>query len=83
MRVHTSGQSAGATFETNPDKPYKDDLIVSSQPGILDDFQSGLNTTVFTIVSVEPMTELAVRFTVDLYCDRTATPWCEESTVRT
>ena len=80
--MHTSGDSAGSTFEVNPDRPFKDDLIVSSQPGILDDFQSGLNNTMFSLVSVQPFGDLAVRYTVDLFCDRTATPWCEDSSAR-
>ena len=78
VRVHTDGEAAGTTFEINPDKPFQKDLIVSSQPGILDDFHSGLNNTMFSLVSVQPVGELAVRFTVDLFCDRTATPWCED-----
>ena len=77
MRVHTSGPALGTTFEINPDKPYQEDLIVSSQPGILDNFATGLNSTVFSVESVQPYTELAVRFTVDLSCDRTSTPWCD------
>ena len=79
VRVHTSGADAGKTFEVNPDKPYKEDLIVSSQPGVLDNLSTGLNTTMFSLVSVQPYLQLAVRFTVDLWCDRTSTPWCEES----
>ena len=78
MRVHTSGSDAGKTFEMNPDKPYEQDLIVSSQPGVLDNFATGLNTTLFSLLSVQSYSALAVRFTVQLACDRTSTPWCEE-----
>ena len=64
-------------FGVNPDKPFKQALIVSSQPEYLLDFATGLNTTVFQIASVQPLANLAVRYTVDLYCNKTMTPWCE------
>lgn len=60
----------------NPDKPFKDALIVSSQPDNFLDFETGLNTTAFTIASVQAIDNLAVKYTVALYCDRERTPWC-------
>ena len=76
--MHTAGSEAGHTFEVNPDKPYEQDLIVSSQPGVLDNFATGLNSTLFSVLAVQSYNAMAVRFTVQLYCDRTSTPWCEE-----
>ena len=63
----------------NPDRPYKKTLIVSSQPENFLDFATGLNTTTFRLVSVQPIAGLAVRYSVDLYCDKMKTPWCVET----
>ena len=64
-------------FGVNPDRPFKDALIVSSQPENFLDFSTGLNTTAFQIESVQPIGDLAVRYLVDLYCNRQRTPWCQ------
>ncbi len=77
VRVRQGADGERQFFETNPDTPYDAALIVSSQPGVLDDFDSGLSNARFWVKDVAPVQGLAVRFLLELYCDRNATPWCE------
>ena len=43
---------------------------------MLADTASGLNTTSFCVASVEAFGHLAVKVTLELSCNRTASPWC-------
>ncbi|KAK9802642.1 hypothetical protein WJX73_010123 [Symbiochloris irregularis] len=80
VRMSKSAASNATEYSAvNPDKPYKQSLIVSSQPENFLDFKTGLNTTAFRVVAVQPIASLAVRYIVDLHCDRTKTPWCQDT----
>ncbi|KAK9828640.1 hypothetical protein WJX72_001249 [[Myrmecia] bisecta] len=63
-------------FEVNPDVPYGDTLIISSQPQYLQDRSTGLNTTRFWVKRMQPWQD-TIKITVDLYCNKQATSWCE------
>ena len=74
--MRTGQNGSQEFFEENPDRPYKDTLIVSSQPGLLDDYKSGLHETRFWIHDIVPLQSLAVKYTLELHCDVTVSPWC-------
>ena len=62
-------------FEEHPDKAYGEDLIVSSQPDMLKEMRSGLNSTRWWLQDITPHGP-AMKLTVELHCDLTQTPWC-------
>lgn len=77
VRVREGAAGGREFFEIDPDAPYNATLIVSSQPGLLDDFDSGLSSARFWVKDVAPLQGLAIRFLLELHCDRSTTPWCE------
>ena len=62
-------------FEEHPDKAYGEDLIVSSQPDMLKETRSGLDSTKWWLQDISPNGP-AIKLTVELHCDLTQTPWC-------
>ena len=46
---------------------------------VLDDFTTGLNTTTFCVLDVQPIERLAVKIVIKLHCNAAATPWCDQS----
>ena len=62
-------------FGVNPDVPYGDARIISAQLNLLEETQTGLNTTRYFISNIQAYGN-AVKYTVQLYCDEIQTPWC-------
>lgn len=62
-------------FGVHPDVPYGDAHIISAQLDLLQETQSGLNTTQYWINNIQSYGN-AVKYTVQLYCDESRTPWC-------
>lgn len=79
VRVRASGGGGKEYVESNPDVPYGDSLIVSSQPGTLDDYTSGLQSSQFWVKEIVPVQNFAVKYVLELVCNRTVTPWCDSS----
>ena len=52
--------------------------LVNLEPRIHDDHRTGLLQTRFWVTGIKPF-EGAVQYTIELYCDRALTPWCEDS----
>ena len=75
--MRQSANGSEEYFEINPDRPFGETLIVSSQPGQLDDLESGLHDAQFWIKDVQPLQGLAVKYSLEFSCDKTSTPWCE------
>lgn len=67
-------------FQENPRLPYRGAKIMSSQPQFLKDLATGLNTTMFKLLSMQPFLN-ATRLSLQLYCNTTATPWCEPASL--
>ncbi|EFN53635.1 hypothetical protein CHLNCDRAFT_136335 [Chlorella variabilis] len=65
-------------FQENPRIPYRGAKIMSSQPQFLRDFDTGLNTTM--VLAMQPFLN-ATRLSLHLYCNITATPWCERGAI--
>ena len=49
VRIRNTTDGRQEVFEVDPDEPYKDTLIISSQPGQLDDYATGLNDVKFWV----------------------------------
>lgn len=79
VRIRNTTDGRQEVFEIDPDEPYKDTLIISSQPGQLDDYLTGLNDVKFWVKDMSAWQDVAIRVTVDLFCNRTDEPWCEPS----
>lgn len=65
-------------FEADPNKPYGNALIVSSQKELAMETKTGLNSTKFWVRNVSGVKSLeaAVMYTVELHCNIKETPWC-------
>ncbi len=79
MQVRVKNDTSGSPviFEIDPDEPYGDTLIISSQPGQLDDYATGLGDVKFWVREVVPIESIAVKYVVELYCNRALEPWCQ------
>eukprot|EP00884_Botryococcus_braunii_P006855 jgi/Botrbrau1/16170/Bobra.0272s0005.2 len=77
VRVRTGGNGTQEYLEEEADVPSTGTSALSAQ--VADDFVSGLNSTAFYIKAVKPYKEYAVKYTIDLYCDMSLTPWCSGS----
>ena len=76
MRYKTGLGGGAEYFESKPDAPFKEAKIVSSQPGLLDETATGLNTTYYRITNITAMEAGGIKYTVSLHCDHARTPWC-------
>ncbi|KAK2080563.1 hypothetical protein QBZ16_000417 [Prototheca wickerhamii] len=78
LRSRTNAANGSSEFFfADPRRPYGDASIVSSQPALLRDYASGLNSTAFTYAEVSLDSWMGVRrMRVRLHCDRSQTPWC-------
>lgn len=79
VRIRNTTDGRQEVFEIDPDEPYKDTLIISSQPGQLDDYATGLNDVKFWVKDLSAWQDVAIRVVIDVYCNRTDEPWCEPS----
>lgn len=75
MRNDTHG--ALVFFEVDPDEPYGERLIISSQPGQLDDYATGLSDVKFWVKEVLPVEGIAIKYVVELYCNKVLESWCQ------
>ncbi|KAL4420361.1 hypothetical protein ABPG77_006168 [Micractinium sp. CCAP 211/92] len=66
--------------QEDPRLPYRGAKIMSSQPQFLRDFSTGLNTTMFRVLSMQPFLN-ATRLSLSLFCNTTATPWCQPAAI--
>lgn len=66
--------------QEDPRLPYRGAKIMSSQPQFLRDFSTGLNTTMFRVLSVQPFLN-ATKLSLSLFCNTTATPWCQPEAI--
>ncbi|KAL4857077.1 Beta-1 [Chlorella vulgaris] len=82
LRAADDGGGTVQYFQENPRIPYRGAKIMSSQPHFLRDFETGLNTTMFRVLSIGPFLN-ATRVSLQLYCNLTATPWCQQQAIGT
>lgn len=78
VRIRNTTDGRQEVFEVNPDKPYEDTLIISSQPGQLDDYLTGLADVKFWVKDISAWQDVATKFVLELYCNKTDEPWCEQ-----
>ena len=78
INLRTCAQ-ARATLEHKTDSEAAGELFSNQRQ--LSDFATGLNTTSFCVAKVQQVEGLAVKLTIDLHCNITATPWCIEHRV--
>jgi hypothetical protein len=75
--VKNNTDGAPVFFEIDPDEPYGGTLIISSQPGQLDDYTTGLSDVKFWVKEILPVETIAIKYVVELYCNQVLEPWCQ------
>jgi len=63
----------------NGTQRYAEGVVFSGEAAnesMMDDLDSGLNTTSFCVSGVEAIEHLAVKVSMELYCNRAQSPWC-------
>lgn len=77
----TEGEGGELQYvQEDPRLPYRGAKIMSSQPEFLKDFSTGLNTTMFKVLAMQPFLN-ATKLSLSLFCNITTTPWCQPAAI--